>query len=255
MHGVSRADILGCPFDAVSFEGVLKLIERAVFERSHLQIVPGSIDTVMKARCDRDFGTLLNDVDLVVADGVPITWAAAMLGTPLCRRVSGTDLVWWIGDISERLGVSVALVGGAPGIAQQAAEKIRAAFPNAVLHALPTPMSLGPIESLTLASEIRSLGARIVLAALGAPRQEFWIRDYLDISGANVGAGIGSAFDIISGARPRAPKWMADNGLEWLHRMLQEPKRLGRRYIVDDSPFLAHLFVEIIARRFLRRAS
>jgi exopolysaccharide biosynthesis WecB/TagA/CpsF family protein len=91
-----------------------------------------------------------------------------------------------------------------------------------------------------------------VLAALGAPRQERWVQSHLGASGANVGIGIGSAFDIISGRNPRAPGWMQALGLEWFYRMLQEPRRLGRRYLVDDSPFLILLPVEIVRRKLKR---
>ena len=127
-------------------------------------------------------------------------------------------------------------------------------FPGAQVHALPTPMKLGPAESQELAGRIRELGAKIVLVALGAPRQEIWIRDHLEACDAYVGIGIGSAFDIISGDRPRAPAWMADNGLEWLHRLVLEPERLGRRYLVEDSPFVLHLIKEVIMRRLQRNA-
>jgi N-acetylglucosaminyldiphosphoundecaprenol N-acetyl-beta-D-mannosaminyltransferase len=245
---------LGCPFDVVAFDEVLTLIERAILEKNRLQIVPGNVDFVMKARRSRDFQRLLSQMDLVIADGVPITWAATMLGTPLRRRVSGTELVWRCGEVSAKLGVPVAMIGAAPGIAQKAANKMTGTFPGSRVHALPTPMELGPAESQELAGRIRELGAKIVLVALGAPRQEIWVRDHLEACNAYVGIGIGSAFDIISGDRPRAPAWMADNGLEWLHRLVLEPKRLGRRYLVEDSPFVLHLIKEVIMRRLQRNA-
>lgn len=253
MDNVKRVDILGCPFDALSFAETVTAIERAIADGTRIQIVPGSIDTVMKARRNRVFADDLRNADLVVADGVPIVWAAGLLGNSLRRRVSGTDLVWSCAELSARLGFTVALIGGMPGVGDRAAKVLRQTFPGARLVPLETPYPLGPEESEKLARKIRGHDARIVLAALGAPRQERWIRTYLACSCANVGIGIGGAFDIISGDMPRAPKIMRDNGLEWLHRMTQEPGRLIKRYLVEDSPFLFHLAVEIIKTKTCKR--
>jgi N-acetylglucosaminyldiphosphoundecaprenol N-acetyl-beta-D-mannosaminyltransferase len=254
-NDVERVDILGCPFDAVAFDEVLALVERAILEKRRIQIVPGNVDFVMKARRSRQFQHLLRQMDLVIADGVPVIWAATMLGTPLRRRVSGTDLTWRCGEISAKLEVPVAMIGAAPGVAQRAADRMTAAFPGARIHAVSTPMTLGAAENQELVSCVRQLGAKIVLVALGAPRQEVWVRDHLEACDAFVGIGIGSAFDIISGDQPRAPPWMADNGLEWLHRLLLEPRRLGRRYLLEDSPFMLHLAKELIMRRLQQSAS
>ena len=249
MRGIERIDVLGCPFDAITFEEVAALIEQVISEGSRAQIVPGNVDFVMKARRDPEFKQLLQELDLIVADGVPITWAATLLRTPLRGRVSGTDLVWRCGAVSAKLRIPIALIGAAPGIAQRAADKILEGFPGAELHALPTPLQLTRSQNHALVKEIRSLNARIVLVALGAPRQERWIHENLEATGAAIGIGVGSAFDIISGKFPRAPRWMADNGLEWLHRLAQEPRRLGHRYVLEDSPFAFYLLKEVISRR------
>jgi N-acetylglucosaminyldiphosphoundecaprenol N-acetyl-beta-D-mannosaminyltransferase len=106
-----------------------------------------------------------------------------------------------------------------------------------------------------VAQKVRSIDARIILVALGAPKQEYWIQEWLEVCGANVGIGIGSALDIISGDKPRAPKWMRDHGLEWLHRMMLEPRRLGKRYIMDDSPFVALLVMHLLQNRLRTRTA
>jgi N-acetylglucosaminyldiphosphoundecaprenol N-acetyl-beta-D-mannosaminyltransferase len=248
----SIVDVLGCPFHVVSFQDVLDTIERALTAKKRLQIVPGNVDFVMKASRDDAFRQLLHKIDLVVADGVPITWAAMLLGTPLKGRVSGTDLVFRCGEISARLKTPVALVGAAPGVAQRAADRMMEAFPGSMVHAIATPMQLDDAGSSRVVEEVSGLNASILLAALGAPRQERWLHQYLPRSGAIVGIGVGSALDIICGDKPRAPAWMADNGLEWFHRMLQEPRRLGRRYLVEDSGFGLLLAKELLRRRARR---
>lgn len=249
VHGIDRIDLLGCPFDAISFDATVDAIRAAVQGGTRLQIVPGSVDTVMKARRDREFRTDLAAADLVVADGQFVTWAAHWLGTPLRRRVSGTELVWHCARVSAETGRPVALIGAAPGVADRAAVAMGRRYPGSDVRALPTPFPLDAAANAELVARIRDLGAAIVLAALGAPRQERWIRDHLGAAGASVGIGIGSAFDIICGDMPRAPVWMQRASLEWLHRLRLEPRRLGRRYLVEDMPFVALLAREVVRRR------
>ena len=249
MDSFKRVDILGCPFDAISFSETVQQIKRAVLENKRFQFCPGSIDFVMKARRDLRFAETLWRADCVFADGVPIVWAASFLGEPLKGRVAGTDIVWKCAEISAEIGCTVALIGGKFSITELAAKRMVERFPFAKIYPIPTPFPLGRKENESLVEKLRSIDAKIVLVALGAPQQEKWIQEYLQSCGANVGIGVGSAFDIISGDKPRAPKSLCDHGLEWFYRLIQEPRRLGRRYIIDDSPFIFHLAVEIVKRK------
>ncbi len=249
MAGFERVDILGCPFDVISFSETASAVEAAVRDGEWLQVVPGNVDFVMKARRNPNFAEELRRADLIVADGVPITWAASLLGVPLRGRVSGTDLVWECARVSSISGSPVALVGGAPGVSRRAAQRMRERHPRSRLHALETPTPLDEEASEEVADRIRRLGAAVVLVALGAPRQERWVQRYARSSGASVGIGVGSAFDIISGDQSRAPALIRDRGLEWFHRMLLDPRRLVRRYLIEDSPFFLHLLREVVRRR------
>jgi len=252
---VERIEILGCPFDAISFDETVTRIRSAVLEDRRLHIVTGNIDFVMKAKRDPIFAEEIRRADLVTADGVPILWAASGLGTPLRGRVNGTDLVWKCAEISAETGRAVALIGAAPGVTPRAAKKMQERFPEATIHAIPTPFELGSRENAEMVEQIKAVNAKIILAALGAPKQERWLQAHLDECGANVGIGCGSAFDIICGDMPRAPRWMRDNGLEWFYRMLLEPKRLGRRYLIEDSPFIFHFIAAFARRRLLGEGS
>lgn len=243
-------DVVGVSFHALRFHEVVNSIKVAITENSRLQVVPGSIDTVVKAHRDPSFAVDLAGADLVVPDGVPIVWAAKILGSPLSGRVSGTDLVTECAAISADMGVNVAFLGATFDVASEAAGKLEFAHPRARIYPVETPYPLTDESSAELAATIKGLDARIICVALGAPRQEHWIATYLEASGANVGIGCGSAFEIISGRRPRAPAWMRDNGLEWLYRMSLEPRRLGRRYLVEDSVFFWYLIKGVTQRRF-----
>jgi N-acetylglucosaminyldiphosphoundecaprenol N-acetyl-beta-D-mannosaminyltransferase len=246
---VKRVNLLGCPFDAISFSEVVENIKKAVRENRRLQIVTANIDFVMKARRDPVFAKALWKADLVVADGVPIKWATSMLGEPLKGRVNGTDLVWKCAEISAQMDCGVALIGAEPGVAQRAAEKMKGRWPEAKIYTIPTPFPLRESDNEGLVKRVRDVMGKIVLVALGAPLQDRWVQSYLGKCGANVGIGIGSALDIICGDKPRAPKWMSENGFEWVHRMLLEPRRLSKRYIIEDSPFLIFLGLEVIRRK------
>jgi N-acetylglucosaminyldiphosphoundecaprenol N-acetyl-beta-D-mannosaminyltransferase len=163
-------------------------------------------------------------------------------------------LVWQCSALAAETGAAVALIGAAPGVAHRAAQRLRARYPSAQIHAIPTPYPLDAAASAAMVEQIRGLNAKFIVAALGAPKQERWLAAHLRECGALVGIGCGSALDIICGDKPRAPRWMQRHGLEWLHRMLHEPRRLGRRYLLEDSPFLLH-FLAAFARKQLLGAT
>lgn len=251
MRGVNRINVLGCPFDAVSFEETVNSIRLAIAKGILLQIVPGSVDFIVKSRRDPNYARVLWRSELVVADGKPIVCLASLLGQPIRGRVSGTDLVWSCVMLSQELTFPIALIGGACDAAKRAASAMLRRFPNALLHSIVTPYPLTREYSKVLAGQVRALGCKLILVALGAPRQERWVLEYLPECGANVGIGIGSAFDIICGDRLRAPLWMQNAGLEWFHRMMLEPRRLGRRYLKEDMRVIGYLAFEMLQR--LRR--
>jgi len=241
-----RVDILGCPFDAITMEDAERFIRDAIANRKTFHITVGNVDMVMKTRKDPRLARAFWESQLTIVDGVPITWAAAFLGRSVNGRVCGTDIVWRCAAISQEMNLGVALLGGGEGVAERAAANLQKAYPNSILHVIPTPFPLRREDSKTIIRIIRANDDRIVLVALGAPRQELWLNEHLSATGANVGIGIGAAFDIISGNKPQAPEWMRRHGLEWLHRMRLEPLRLSRRYLVEDMPFFGLLVRERI---------
>lgn len=244
-----RVDILGCPFNAVSLSETASEIASAVQNGGSLHIVTANVDFIMFARRDADFREEVYRASLVVADGVPVLWAAKLFGEPLRGRVNGTELVLECVKISQSGNVPVAMIGGDFELTRRAAEALNRDYPGAILEPIQTPFPLDGAANEELVARIRDIGAKIVLVALGMPKQERWIQAYLDACGANVGIGIGSAFDQLSGSKPRAPVWMRNSGLEWFHRMLLEPRRLGKRYLVDDMPIVWHVLVEYGKRR------
>lgn len=246
MRVIKRINIYGCPFDCISFHETALIIKEAIVENKFMTIVTGNVDFVMKAANGHVFRDELWKADLVVPDGVPILWAASLLGSPLKGRVNGTDLVWKCAEISAEKKCAVALIGGRPGVSQRAAHKLQSCHPGSQFFAIPTPFPLSTKDNLRIVDAVRATNAKIVLVALGAPAQERWIQTYLAKCHANIGIGIGSAFDIIAGDAIRAPKWMQNLGLEWLHRLRLEPRRLAKRYLIEDSLFFWYLVCSLI---------
>ena len=249
MKGVKRISIVGCPCDVISLEQTIGQIINTVRSNGQLRVVPLNVDVIMKAKRLKEFMKDLWEAPLVVADGVPVVWAASLLGEPVLGRINGTDLVWQCARISAENGLGIAMIGGESEVCLRAASMMRSCYTKASLYPIPTPAPLSEADSEIVVSKIKASGAEIVLAGLGAPRQERWLKRYLDQSGANVGIAVGGSFDIISGDKRRAPRWMQEYGLEWLHRLILEPRRLGKRYVLEDSPFLWHVAYEVFTRR------
>lgn len=249
-----RVDILGCGIDRISFEQASARIREAVRTGTSLHIATANVDFVMRARRDPAFARLLSEADLVVADGVPLCWLARLLGEPLAGRVNGTDLATECARIAAETGALLGLAGAGPSVAAVAASQLRSRFPGARVVEIPTPTRLPADEDGTLAVRVRDTGVDILLLALGSPRQEWWLKRHLAATGAKVGIGVGSAFDFISGAKPRAPRWMQVAGLEWSYRLATEPARLSRRYLLDDLPFV-WLGLAAVLRRHLEGGS
>jgi N-acetylglucosaminyldiphosphoundecaprenol N-acetyl-beta-D-mannosaminyltransferase len=249
MRGLrERVDILGTAFDPVSMDGTLLAISDAIRRREALWIITGNVHYVMKARRDVAFAALLPKAHLIVPDGVPILWAAKLFKTPLAGRVNGTDLVWRCAQLSSETGARVVLIGSTPQVLGGAANMLKQRYPNATIVSVATPF-VSSVDALAdTAHQVAAAGCDVLLTGLPTGLQEAWIERYHALTTAPVVIGVGSAFDIISGRVARAPRWMQRVGLEWLWRMSREPRRLWRRYLVEDVGFF-HSMIRARARQ------
>ena len=190
-----------------------------------------NVDHVVLAEDDARFRDCYARASLSLADGMPILWAARLLGRPLPEKVSGSDLVPALMERAARRGFRVYLLGAGPGVAEKAASKLCARGVHVCGFDAPVLRDPAPIIE-----KIRAARPEIVLVAFGAPKQEFFI----DTARQHVPAvfvGVGATLDFIAGTIPRAPRWMSSNGLEWLYRLAREPRRLWRRYLLRDPKF------------------
>ncbi len=229
--------------DAVTFEEALDAIDGLVASGTGGSVFTPNVDHIVTAQDDERFREAYDDASLSLADGQFVVWAAKLLRTPLPAKVSGSDIVEPLFRLAGRRAWRVFLLGGAPGVAEAAAAKVRNEFGvNVVGTASPflrLDGSLGDLEQC--ADEVRDARPDLVLVAMGAPKQERWIHHNRAALGGAVAVGVGASLDFVIGRVQRAPRWVSRSGLEWLYRLVREPRRLAHRYLVKDPRFLAIL--------------
>lgn len=236
----SVALVHGLPIDRLTTSEAVDRIEGMVDAsratgRAH-RVATVNLDFVTRASRSPDLLRLLQGFDLLLADGMPLVWASRLQGRPAPERVTGADLV---GPLAQRMalrGLRLGLLGGDPGVAPAAAAALRARTPGLDVRAWECPW-LDDVESMDrrLLDEVAAARPDVLLLALGHPKQEWWSARWADEAGAAVAIGVGATLDFLAGRRRRAPQWMQRFGLEWLHRMAQEPRRLGPRYAADGA--------------------
>lgn len=233
---------------------VAAILERFFADGARHQIVTVNADFIRIARRDVEFRQVLNRADLAVADGMPLVWLSRLRGTPLPERVTGIDLIDDCCRIAARRGVGVFLLGAAPGVAEAAGRELATRHAGLQVTGTYAP-PFGPHaveEEARMVEAIRSAGRCVLFVAFGAPRQDLFIARHLTELDAVVAMGVGCAFDILSGAVRRAPRWMQRSGLEWVWRIAMEPGRLWRRYLIQDAPLLGGLALAAVREGFGR---
>ncbi len=244
--------ILEIRVDRVTMDQALERISSMVRAGGPFQVLTPNVDHVMRALKDPGFCEIYRAGDLVVADGAPLVWASRFLGDPLPERVAGSDLTPRLCALAAERGFSVFFMGGLPGSALAAAEILREKHPSlSVAGWDPAPVGFDkdPELSAALEEKIRKARPDLLFVALGSPKQDVWIHEHKDRLGVPVSMGVGATLDFISGKVKRAPLFFQRAGLEWFWRLLSEPRRLWKRYLLDDMPFFWHIFRERLRRR------
>ncbi|HLB76226.1 MAG TPA: WecB/TagA/CpsF family glycosyltransferase [Candidatus Dormibacteraeota bacterium] len=224
---MTRFTLLGVPVDPLSEAEAVEWVVRALAEGRPRLVISVNPERIMQAGRDPVFAAILRRADLALADGAGVLWAARRLGHPLPGRLAGVDFVTALAARGAREGWRFFFLGGAPGVAETAGRVLRDRFPGFTLAGT-HPGSPDPASDPVTAEVVRSSGAQLLFLAYGAAAEEAWLARNLPSSGAIVGMGVGGAFDFISGRARRAPPWMRERGLEWLHRLRQEPWRWRR---------------------------
>ncbi len=240
-----RIDLGGTFIDRVDRNEAMQLIRDFVESESPHHIVTVNLDFLSIADRNPHFRSLLNSADLAVADGMPLVWLSRLRGTPLTERVAGVELVDDSCRLAAESGRGVFLLGAAPGVAELAGQRLQERHPGLRIVGSYSP-PMGPLrrrENDRIIRMIRDANPGFLFVALGAPRQDEWIRANLHELGVPVAMGVGCVFDLLAGVSRRAPGWMQAAGLEWAYRLGREPRRLWRRYILNDLPVFGRLLL------------
>ncbi len=219
--------MFGASIDRVDMAGALQRIRTFIESGGHHIVVTADASSIMIAKSDPGFLQIINSASLVTPDGAGLLWAAKRLAKPFIERVSGVDLVDKICEIASKEGLGVYFFGASPGTAGLAAENLKKKHPGMKIAGVRHGF-FKPEESAAIAREIAESGADVLFVALGIPKQEKWIAEHIGATGVHIAMGIGGSFDVLSGKIKRAPKWMQRCSLEWLYRLLRDPKKIKK---------------------------
>lgn len=227
--------ILGVPFDHVTLQQAVEWMDRMIVSGRPHYVVTANVDFLVQSLKDAELRRILLDAHMVLCDGTPLVWVSRWLGNPLPERVAGSDLVPLLLKAAAEKKYRVFLLGSTPERMEKAIENLRTKYPDLRIagHFSPPFASLLEMEHEEILKRIKGAEADLLLVAFGCPKQEKWLFMYYRSLGVPVGIGVGASIDFLAGYTKRAPRWMRRCGLEWIYRLLQEPRRLFRRYVID----------------------
>jgi len=227
--------VMGLPINSLTADEAVESLERLILSGGTHQVCPVNVDTWLNALADPHLHRIMAGSTLVLPDGMPLVWAAGLLGCPLVERVTGVDLVPRLAELSARKGYKIFLLGAKPGVAERAGRLLKHNYPGVrIVGAFaPAEENLMRMDHSEILSQIHAAKPDILLAAFGNPKQEKWIWMHRKRLGVPLSMGVGGSFDILAGDMWRAPRWIQQCGLEWAMRLMQEPVRLGPRYLRD----------------------
>lgn len=243
---IPNIELLGIKIHRVDMGTTLDILRGFIRSGKPHMVVTADSYGIVLAQSDPDYREIVNNADLVTPDSSGILKGAEILGMPLQTRVSGVDIAQNLCRMSGKEGFSIYFLGAAPGIAEMAVIKLLEQFPDMNVAGIRDGF-FSPSEDADIAKIVRDSGAQVLLVAMGIPRQEKLIRDYMSEMGVCVAMGVGGSFDVFSGQVQRAPVWMQRHGLEWVYRLAKNPRKINK--VAALPRFLALVMKEKLFRR------
>lgn len=251
VHG-RRAPLAGLSFDCITeAETVARIMASSQGGEGGWVATP-NVDICRQARRDPALRDLVTGASLVVADGMPLVWASRLHGRAVPERVAGGSLIFSLSEAAARQGRSIYLIGGAPGVPQRAGEELRRRYRGLRVAGADSPplgFDQDPLAIEAIRDRLTAAAPDIVYVGLGFPKQERLIAELAPSSPGAWFIGCGAAIPYAAKTLPRPPRWMRRAGLAWLFRLLREPRRLFRRYLVHDLPYAVMLLASSAAGR------
>lgn len=248
-----RAEILGCPIDRLDMRATLDAVDAIIASRRFTQHMAINAAKLVAMNDDPKLSRIVGECGLVSADGQAVVWASRLLGDPLPERVAGIDLMHALLGVAETRGHRVFFLGARPQVLQTALARIREAHPRLAIAGARDGYFTTEEESQVCA-EIRASRPDILFVAMSSPRKEYFLGEHGASLGASFVMGVGGSIDVIAGVTRRAPVIWQRLGFEWLFRLLQEPRRMFRRYAVTNWRFAGLVARELLAGGAARRS-
>lgn len=251
MEQLEKVNILGVAVNAINMDQAVAEVSRWIDEREHHYALFSPVSTIMQCRQDPALRKVANNAGLVNPDGMPLVFLGRARGHKQMDRVYGPDFMLAFSEYSVAKGYKHYYYGGAEGVPEELAEKMRARFPGIQIVGTFSPpfRKLTPEEDEQIVQTINATGADVVWVGLGSPKQDHWMAEHMPRLTAPVLLGVGAAFDFHTGRKPQAPYWMQRSGLEWVFRLSTEPRRLWKRYLVNNPAFVASVMMQQLKLR------
>ena len=242
---IKRVDICNVPVDALTMQQTLEIIDHAIHEKRPVHHVVINAAKVVNAQIDPELKKSIVNCDIINADGKSIVWASRLLNKPVPERVAGIDLMERLVELAHHKKYKVFFLGAKEEVVLKVVEHYKQKYGEEIIAGYRNGYFKNT-EELSIARQIAASGADILFVAMTSPKKEIFLNTYKDIIKAPFIMGVGGSFDVVSGKTKRAPLWMQNAGLEWLYRVMQEPKRMWKRYLVGNSKFIYMVLKEKI---------
>jgi N-acetylglucosaminyldiphosphoundecaprenol N-acetyl-beta-D-mannosaminyltransferase len=245
---VSRANVLGVGIHAVDMRSAVEVLKSAVQDHRKGYVCVTGVHGIMEAQTNPFFRSILNHSLLTTPDGMPTVWVGRWQGHSQMRRVFGPDLMLEVCEMSVREGYTHFLYGGADGVVEQLSAALSGKFSGLRIVGTYSPpfRPLNQIEQEELGARVASVKPDFFWVGLSTPKQERFMAEYLPRLDTQVMVGVGAAFDIHTGRIQDAPRWVKQSGLQWLHRLGQEPRRLWKRYLYNNPRFVIKMMSQLL---------
>ncbi|GIV87325.1 MAG: UDP-N-acetyl-D-mannosaminuronic acid transferase [Chloroflexus sp.] len=248
---VPRVNILGVGVCALTMAQAVNTIISWIDKEEHQYVCVTGVHGVMESQRSERIRGIHNAAGLVTPDGMPLVWLCRLAGYRYVERVYGPDLMLALCEQSQSYGFRHFFYGGAPGVAEALVARLLQYYPKLQIAGTYTPpfRQLTETEDQAIVDMINQTDPHIVWVGLSTPKQEIWMAEHVHKLRANALIGVGAAFDFHSGHKRQAPRWMQHSGLEWLFRLITEPNRLWRRYLINNPLFIWLILGEMLRKR------
>lgn len=246
-----KVNILGIGISTITMNDALKQIETWIDNRDRLYVSVCTVHTVMECQKSEAMRQAINGAGMATPDGMPLVWLGKLQSSHPVNRVYGPDLMLALCELSAQKGYTQYFYGGAEGVSEKLSQTLSRRYPALkVVGAYSPPFRpLTDAEDQQIIHQINQANPDIIWVGLGTPKQDLWMASHRNLLDAAVIIAVGAAFDFHTGRIPQAPSWMQQVGLEWLYRLVQEPKRLWYRYLVYNPLFVLNVLAQLLGIR------